>query len=62
VNLHQTQDALLVDEVAVYKVQVRPDAAVSPEGVVGLKLPDALNNRFVASGDILRRFARQLRA
>ena len=40
VFLHQPQHALFVDRLLLHKAQIRPDAAVSLEGVLGLERLD----------------------
>jgi hypothetical protein len=49
--LHDAIDALFVDRKAFPVFEIGPDAAVTPEGVLGLKINDSLKQRFVSFFD-----------
>jgi len=49
--LHDAVDALFVDGEAFPVLEVGPDAAVTPEGVLGLELDDAFKQWFVSFFD-----------
>jgi hypothetical protein len=48
---HQTQNALFVDHTLLHKAQVCPNAAVAPEGMLGLQRLDAREQAVVALDD-----------